>query len=146
MYDEVNMQDSDEVDGHVDNIGPDDPLEEFSDNYNQGGQDRQQMTQDDPKNVRLPMDTWGALHLESYDSDDIFASAKATAANAYDVDNINEHDAEQTNDQDDDENNNVYVFVFFGWLHYSTKIERPNKRHCRRNPKSSTRRIRFGVN
>ena len=25
------MQDSDEVDGHIDNIGPADPLEEFSD-------------------------------------------------------------------------------------------------------------------
>ena len=37
----------------------------------------------------------------------MFASAKAKAANADDVDNTNEHDAEQTNGQNGDESNNV---------------------------------------
>ena len=78
-----------------------------SDDYNQSNQDRQQMAQDDPNNVRLPIDTWGALYLESYDSNNMFASAKATAANTNDVDNTNEHDAEQTNDQNGDGSNNV---------------------------------------
>ena len=123
IYDEINLQDVDQVEAQTPNaIGPADPLEEFSDeedwsmdwadpndrgfesdNYNENDQDRRLMTADDPNSRRLDTNTWAALHLESYDADDIFAQARATAANAETSNNVQMDDDNDNDQQVDNE-------------------------------------------
>ena len=126
VYDEVNLQDIDQIENQTpDNVGPTDPLEEYSDdedwsmdwtdpndrifesNPEYDDQDRRRMAKNNPNNVRLSTGEWATIHL-NYDSDDLFQQTRATAANAGDIQtesNAGEEDHEPEPSENENEHN-----------------------------------------